>query len=280
MAKLQETLTVATWNIQGALSDPSRAGAVLDEISKSGANIITLPDAWHEDSEESEESDRHLLVTAGHFRRRGFTALKAQFREDRPDDNYARYGFMTLIDQTTSPAYEKIELGTRPAHHLRLTLGSQALSIMSLYLSDLSDLKRLEQVTDLTTHLASYPLDAVTLVGDFNAMHSSSKVARILDARPVRDIFQLIPARNYTLPRLTRMASGIVMRKLEDEGFTDCDPSQQPTMPSYRPLFQLDHIMTRSSPTVWVEAEPPVLTSRPELSDHRMVMSTLHIKRV
>lgn len=276
---MEETLKIATWNIQGAFSDPRRAGTVLDEIAGSGANVITLPDAWHEDSKESEATDRQLLVTAGHFRRRGFTALRAQFREDRPDDNYATYGFMTLIDQTTAPSYETIQLGTRPAHHLRFALGSQALSLISLYLSDLNDSKRLEQINDLTTHLEDYPVDAVALVGDFNAMHSDSTVSRILSTRPVRDILQLIPAKNYTLPRLTRMASGIVMRKLEDDGFIDSDPTHQPTMPSYRPLFQLDHIMTRSSPTIGVEAEIPVLLSKPTLSDHAMVMSTLKITR-
>ena len=280
MDKLEETLKLATWNIQGALSDPRRAEAVLDEISRSGAHIITLPDAWHEDSEESEETDRQLLMTAGDFRRRGFTAIKASFREDRPDDNYARYGFMTLVDQTPSTRYEEIQLATRPAHHLRVSLGSQALSIVSMYLSDLSDMKRLEQITQLESHLQRYPFDAVALMGDFNAMHSDASVARVLNSWPVRDIFQLIPARNYTLPRLTRMASGIVMRRLGDNGFSDCDPLQQPTMPSRKPLFQLDHIMTRSSQTIQIEAEPPVLIGRPDLSDHQMVTTTVKLKRL
>lgn len=276
---MEETLRLATWNIHGALSDPDRVEAVLEELSRENADIITLPDAWHEDSDLSEPTERKLLLTAGDFRRRGFTALKATFRENRPDDNFARYGFMTLINNTVSPTYETIQLGTRPAHHLRLDLGSSAISIVSLYLNDQTEMNRMVQTQELLTHLSTYESDAVALVGDFNAMHSSAPIARLLGVRPTRGILQKLPLMNGALPRLTQMADGIVMRTLEANRFIDADPTQHPTMPSRMPLFQLDHIMYRESEDIAVSATLPTHDGSPDLSDHLRLTSTLTLTK-
>ncbi|OYW84324.1 hypothetical protein B7Z17_04275, partial [Candidatus Saccharibacteria bacterium 32-49-10] len=151
---MKETLSIGTWNVKGALSDPERANTLADAITASNIDVLTLPDAWHEDSSESTPSSRELLVSPDDFAKRGYIALASTFREDRPDDNFARYGFMTLVKETLGPEeYTELRLGERPAHSVQLELAGRALAFVGLYLNDQNEANRLAQLDDLYGYL-------------------------------------------------------------------------------------------------------------------------------
>lgn len=271
---MESPLKISTWNIKGAFSDPYRYNEVLKTIHESESDIVVLPDAWHEDSEASRPGPRQLELSAGDFRRLGYTMLKASFREDRPDDNHARYGFMTLIREPLTPAYEEIRLGSRPAHHLRFIHDATILNVIGLYLNDQSEANRTTQLDVLLRYLEPFADEPTVLVGDFNAMHRQSLAARTLNSSFIQPLLK-IPIMNNTPLRLQEMADGATMAILTNDGFTDADPNYTPTMPSRLPLFQLDRIMVRNGFSSRLKATPPEVTPNPQLSDHAMVSSTI-----
>lgn len=275
--QMEQPLTISTWNINGAFSaDSERYNAALKTIDESDSDIVVLPDAWREDSEQSRPSPRKLELGAADFRRLGYTMLKGTFHENRPDDNYARYGFMTLIKEPLVPAYEEIRLGERPAHHLRLDYNHEILNIISLYLNDQSESNRSGQIDDLLRYLDAYTDEPVVLAGDFNAMHRQSRIARALSSRAFEPIAKL-PIMNNTPARLQEMADGATMAILQEHGFVDADPEFMATMPSRLPLFQLDHIMTRDGYNTPLVATLPIAIPKPALSDHALLSSTIYV---
>ncbi len=275
---MDSPLTLSTWNIKGALSDPRRVETALEAIQATEADIITLADAWHEDSAHSLPTSRELLVSPADLRKQGYTALKATFREQRPDDNYATYGFMTLIRDTINPSYEEVRLMQRPAHHLQVDLGARALHVVSLYLNDESEMNRAMQIQGLLHHLSGFDLEPAVLMGDFNAMHRHTHISSFLQAPGLGAMFNNIPLMNNTLPRLWSMASGNTMKLLEINGFTDADPKHTPTMPSRFPLFQLDHIMTRGGVGMPLHAARPTRRNYPDISDHVLLTTKLTVE--
>ena len=277
---MAESLKISTWNVKGALSDLDRVDAALTTLQKSTADVITLPDAWHEDSEASEPSERKLLVTPGQFREHGYFAIKSTFRENRPDDNFARYGFATLYRAAHPPVtFKEIELGERPAHHLQFKLGRHTLHYISLYFNDQTEHNRLKQVSDLLSHLAAYESEPIVLAGDFNAMHSASTPARLLRSRLSQSTLGRISAFNNTFPRLIEMAEGSTLRRLRLHDFKDAEPHYLATMPARLPLFQLDHFMSRDGHHASLELSQPIRVHHPDLSDHLQLESDVRIKK-
>lgn len=265
-----EKINVSTWNIQGALSDPERVEAITKAIdNQKNTSLFVFPDAWHEDSEESTPTNRGFLLNDADFQALGYTPHRATFREDRSDDNFARYGFLTLTHESL-PVLDatEIKLGTRPAHHLRVGLAGTAFNVISLYLNDQSEDNRLQQLADLRPVLSALHKEPIVLLGDFNAMHRSSTPARLLRTPGVQKLSRHITAKNNTLPRLVDMAQGHTMTQLTSNGFFDADPEHQATMPSSFPLFQLDHIMFRHSLNKRLSVEKPVRTLHAGVSDH------------
>ncbi len=279
---MEKSLKVGTWNLHGALSNPVDAKPVLRELAHAQADVIALPDAWHEDSSRSRPSyERKSRVSDELFQAMGYKVFRSTFEEDRPDDNYARYGFATLVhNREALSSATTIELGTRPAHHLRINMGAHALNVISLYLNDQSEENRYKQVGTLLDYLDPYFFEPTILVGDFNAMHADSKIAQLLQSDRAHDLLGGIKAKNNTIPRLIEMADGATMNNLEAAGFVDAEPKYRPTMPSLLPLFQLDHIMMRDGALASLTATRPKRTLELSASDHAFITShiTLHKK--
>ena len=276
---MREALTLSTWNSKGAFSDAQRAESALEAITTAKPTIIALPDAWHEDSEHSTPTARNRLITDAAIEATAYYPLAATFQEDRPDDNYGRYGFLTLVE-TTAPVVdtEEIRLGRRPAHLIHLLLGKQALTVASLYLNDQSETNRIEQTAQLLEYLEKYSEQPVVLMGDFNAMHGEAVVARALRSQLVRTSLGKLSIANNTLPRLIDMASGDTLAALKAAGFQDAEPYHSPTIPSQLPLFQLDHIMIRDPENKFTIGRPTRINRR-SLSDHVQLQTTLTVNQ-
>lgn len=273
---MSESFTISTWNAKGAFSDPARALAALDVVAETKADIFTFTDAWHEDSAESSPTTRELLVSDSDFGSLGYTALKGISREDRPDNNYAQHGMLTLVNKRLEGETNEFELGERPAHHVRIHgIGSRAINVIGLYLNDQLESNRVSQVHQLVDYLQPVAEEPTVLMGDFNAMHRRSIPARLLSSPTIGRLFEPITLANSTLPRLTRMANGTTMLGLEAAGFEDIEPYSLATMPSRLPLFQLDHIMIRDPDNRLQPTEQPIRVTRPDLSDHLQLRATI-----
>lgn len=281
---LEHTLGVTTWNLNGALSDPLKVDAALDKIGECKSSVIVLPDAWRENTEQSLQPPRKLeLLSADDFRLLGYTVMKSTFREDRSDDDYARYGFMTLVRHNfdVDPQTKVFRIGERPIHHVRYDLGETALNVIGLYLNDQSEENRNIQLDEFLHYIEPYRSEPMILAGDFNAMHRNSRPAQILNSSWMQPLSKL-PIMNNTPRRLIEMAEGATMAILTENDFIDADPQYAPTMPSRWPLFQLDHIMTRNGFSAPLFATPTELTKYAHISDHLMASSvtTLDVSRL
>ncbi len=273
-----EQLRFASWNIRGGLSDPRRATAIADLLIERQDDVVALPDAWHEDSERSIASGRHLAVSPADFLRSGYMLTDAWFEENRPDDNFARFHFATLIRQDLDANPQEMRLGTRPAMRMALTLGRTTLNVICLYLNDQSKWNRAVQIDDLFDHLGTQSDVPTMLMGDFNDMHRNTRIAKLLQSAPYRRTLGRLPVGNYVFPSLAEMAEGSAIQALEAKGFTDIDPFRRPTMPSRLPLFQLDRFMLRNS-YGHIQADPTTGMNKPPLSDHSLIATTLRTTR-
>lgn len=276
---MEKSIRVGAWNLRGALSDSDRAESVVDTIPSLGAHIVALPDSWHEDSKKSEPTTRRLLIDDTTFRKIGYTPLHSIYCDGRADDNYARYGFTTLVHHTIDVIdHEILPLGERPADLLHIQLGNHTLNVISLYLDDRSEAIRLKQTNDLLDCTDEYRDHPTVLMGDFNAMHAESSIAQTLQKPLSRATIGRLPLLNRTGPRLVEMASGKTLQILQDAGFRDIESQQTPTMPALLPLFQLDHILISDGNDTSLTATPTTRMRRLYLSDHLAIASTIHVE--
>ncbi|MFZ1250766.1 MAG: endonuclease/exonuclease/phosphatase family protein [Candidatus Microsaccharimonas sp.] len=272
------SIVLSGWNLKAAFSDPKRVKAALDTVLITSPDVIVFPDAWHEDSERSIPTTRHLLLSDADFQQRGYTPLKTYLRDDRPDDNYARYGFLTLYKTDTTPlSAVEVYLGFRSAHHLRYAFGDTTLNVITLYLNDQSEENRLVQVQDLLNYLVPYQNEPTVILGDFNAMHKKSAIGWVLQNKLFRASLGKLSIANNTFPRLVEMASGTTLQTLEANGFYDAEPENIATMPSQLPVFQLDRCMVRD-PYGLLQVKRPARISRPKVSDHIQILTTVSVK--
>jgi len=275
---MSESITVSTWNLQGALSNPEHTDYVANAIKNQGGSILTLPDAWRVDSEKSERTGRSPQLKDTDFKALGYTYYGTTFPDDRPDDNYAHYGFASLVHESLPVIdFNEIKLGERRAHHLRVDLAGIALNVISLYLDDRGEDIRMRQLDDLSPVLSNHHNEPIVLMGDFNAMHRSSLAARLLRSPGVNKVAQRIPFKNGAASNLVGMGKGDTMARLAGNGFHDADPEHQATMPSSLPLFQLDHIMFRHGLNKRLSVEKPVRTLHAGISDHVQLSTTVAI---
>lgn len=264
-------INLASWNIDGALSDPDRALTVAENIVATGGQVISLQDAYQVDSEQSRKSDRKLEVSFDIFRDAGFDVIDTDYHEDRPygDDNFADYHFITLIKAGICFRRKILATGTRKTVIADIPVQNTVVRVASVYLNDQNRQLRMTQAQAVAALLRKGMPTAV--IGDLNEMHGEKLLSRVLSSSLARAAFSRIHIQNDTLPRLADMASGEVLEMFGSLKLRDADPDNRPTMPSGRPLFQLDHLLV--NPDLAVTRFN--LDFHPDLSDHGKLTSTV-----
>lgn len=157
----------------------------------------------------------------------------------------------------------------------------QVVRFFGVHLDDRNEENRLCQLDDLVPLITASEFPAVVM-GDFNAMYSSSMIARFLRNQLTRNVLDLLPHHQIkdVLRRLSQMAIGDTLQKLE--GMTDlvgADAEKRPTttpkmrglewMPSIR-LAQIDHIFV--SPDIKVGN---LSIAKDGGSDHRAISAVI-----
>jgi endonuclease/exonuclease/phosphatase family metal-dependent hydrolase len=247
------TLKVASWNIEGRLSNlaVSRRGTpqhILKGITRLQADILFLAEAFG--SEQLEDYIRH------HIRELGYHMIEIAYEEggEKRAKSAVYRPSMMLLSKFPFVSHEKIRLGNlrnAVVAHIKDPESGEILRIIGIHLDDRSELLRLQQIPDLIQHINTTH-EPTIIMGDFNAMHGGDMVpAKLLQSFPLR------VAAKYVLSdlalRAVDMAKGDTLSQLLGEtGLRDADPRHRPTstpilrgqewLPSIR-LMQIEHIL-------------------------------------
>jgi endonuclease/exonuclease/phosphatase family metal-dependent hydrolase len=147
---------------------------------------------------------------------------------------------------------------------LKLKSGKD-IHLLGVHLNDRNETKRQAELDDL---LQLIDIDAPTiLTGDMNTIHKQEAKGKTF--RRTKRIHLLVRLKLHpktdptgqpmpnnrgrigsVMYRLHEMASGKTIKRLEENGFTDTDPSHQPTFPVNSPSAQLDHTLVSHHFTV------------------------------
>ena len=194
-----------------------------------------------------------------------------------------------------------IRLENRDALKTVLELGSQTLHVFTLYLDDLSDEAREQQVRALFSKDILDLGERTVLVGDINSPSPDLKNTPLnsrrsdLGFRALAFAFSLVPDKhslekilgwvnqadkvptiNYYKTAITGMNRRTATRLLEEQGFVDADSKHQPTTHrGFGRTLQLDHIMYQSPPDKPLTISNFQVISAP--SDHDAVRTTIDI---
>jgi hypothetical protein len=266
-------LKIASFNAKGGLGRPEIAGRVADVLLDTDADVIGIPDAYHLDTERSTPTDRRLEISPDYFVRAGYDVFDGEYSEDRPfgDDNWAKYHQMTLVRRDIAVRSVSIALGQRHGVVVDVDLANGPLRVITAYFNEQNEPNRQAQLDDLAPHVEGHE---VAFIADVNALDGDVMIAKLLRTRFAKAAFGGLQFGNGVIPRLMDMASGQTVARLNGMGLRDADPTHTPTMPASLPLFQLDQVRVTSG----VEATPTHRTTHKDLSDHKLISSTVRLR--
>lgn len=260
---------------------------IVEGIRSLDSDVVFLPEAY--DGEKPIEPEiLHRLE-----RELGYTAVSAQYNDcgDR-QFSIANDPHMMLLSRV---GFERVE--ERRFGDVRGSIvadiadkdSGQTIRILGIHLDDREEEIRLQQVEELIPCVVDSPYPVVVM-GDFNAMYSSSVPARFLKNTMVSGSIDLLSRLdvenvgfvNDILKRLSEMAIGETLRQIEREtNLVAADPRRRHTMtpkmrgmewmPSVR-LVQIDHMLT--SPDIRVNE----FRVGPDYgSDHRSISADVRL---
>ncbi len=279
-------LRIASWNIEGRLSRYSGKGRgtpeqIVHGISQLDADIVLLPEAY----------DTGLSIDSGieaNLRDMKYTVYDSAYEEGGPKRRNPAVSspHLRLLSRLPIESIQTVRLGELrnamiiiahdPDTHIQLR-------IIGIHLDDRSEAFRVKQLDDLVPIINGSSVPTIML-GDYNAMHGSTKRAHFIRSWPIRWLA------HYFLPttdlrdiaqRMVAMASGITMSILESEtDLRDIDLRHRATatpkmrghtwLPSVR-LIDIDHMMVSSQVTV----NDFIVAEHDGGSDHRSICATL-----
>jgi endonuclease/exonuclease/phosphatase family metal-dependent hydrolase len=270
------SIKVATWNVQEKLA-LKESPEIVEATKSFDADVVVLTDAYwlgnplHGAAEERAEEAKEKFAEAGYQNH-------AVDYGDLPGHWPGRY---ILALSRLDASFEEVGLGIYNGVETFVKHpDAGGISIIGAHFDDTHEETRVMQAEALVGSVN--PAEPSVLAGDFNAFSGYSRCARRLRSRVVRLGSLALPdkkprndyeeqhGRPNRLKRLSGMAEGSTMKVLERAGFRDADSQHQPTMPSKRPLFQLDHVMANGHLAV---TDFEIHDIR--LSDHRPISAVL-----
>lgn len=264
---------IASFNAKGGLGRPEIAGRVADVLINTNADVINVPDAYHVDTDRSTPTGRRLEVSHDYFARAGYQVFDSSYVEDRPfgDDNWAKYHQMTLVRNGIGALAREVTLGQRYGVVTDVDIAEGPVRIITGYFNEQNEGNRQAQLDDLELLIGDHE---VAFIGDINALDGRTAAAKLLRSGLLKATLGGLTFGNGVVPRLSEMASGKTIDRLESMGLRDADPTHAPTMPASRPLFQLDQVRVSSG----INATPTASITHKDLSDHKLISSTITLR--
>lgn len=269
----KESLRIATWNISGGLQNEAKARAIIDVIEEINPDVMVLQEALMNDAPQVKS------FFEGGIEDRGYDSATASYATS---GELSRYKMLALARVGLKGAHTPLSIGGQNAHYLHISGHAGPLELYGVHLDSFDSDVRNQQAQRLA-HITTTDIPAIVL-GDFNAMHSESNKARLLQrCVPLVDGFKprhevpLVAERNFishlnskilrvkgVSKRLVGMASGDTLRLLKDSGLSDADPQ---SLSTHVTRTQLDHIFVNGH----IEIVDFQRWSRMGLSDHNPI---------
>lgn len=233
----------AEWNIQSGgfegydrvAETPRYLPDIREGVQKLNADFISLIDTFRWDELYSQED---LERTFGYVH-----AMSVPLGDDRLKALGHDNG-ITVLSNLPVSATEVIRIATRNAIKTSLRAQGQPLDVFSVYLDDVREKNRLEQMRALLQHVS--PEKHTIIMGDFNCI-SDTDVTVIIKAlaKLLKTSSTTMRTRLYSVE--DKLAHRGVIRFLEASGFVDGSIQKQPTTPTHKlnfnvgPFLRLDY---------------------------------------
>lgn len=280
-------MKVASWNIEGRLTRYAEAGErgspehILREIEAIDADVMALPDAFHEIPEPG--VDEALAEM-------GYKWRDAAYHDKGREEEYAgKMPHMRLLSRLAETSFQLVRWADCRTTLTAVVRGQDAepIEFIAEHNDDRSKYMRHAQTKALVDYVNAADAEVVVL-GDRNEMHPDSWRSRAIGSAASRFLVDHIPndAVRQIGQQFVDMAEGGAIRYLEQAtNLRSLDPRHRPTttpkirgplsrMPSIR-VAQLDHIYV--SPGIQAEA---LRIARDGGSDHRAISSTIRFTPV
>ncbi len=225
-------MKVASWNLARGLSNTERSAYIAEGLGRMDADLVFLPEAF----------DKTGPIDDFDFAKKlGYEILTTEYDDAVPHPSEKQY---IIALSRTAAVLEVFRLNTRNALKANFKLDGEEISITGAHFDDRSEDIRIGMVNAFLDSRSQNTVSA--LIGDLNAMHGGDLRARVLSSSVARHFAsELNNDRAKSLAtRLTDMASGDVMKTLEQAGMKDADLHHRPTMlMGGLAVVQLDHLM-------------------------------------
>jgi endonuclease/exonuclease/phosphatase family metal-dependent hydrolase len=272
------------WNTLDALNNEERAPKIVEKVDTIAPDIAFFSEAY------SEGVEGYVPNVAKAFKDRGYGVVNALYHDD--DNRKDRHGFMALYHERLGHVdADVIRLAGRNAVEMRIAVerNRKATKFIGVHLDDRLETTRRRQVQSIAARLADMQSPQI-VAGDLNTMHRSSQYGWLL--RSIGIFTPIIPVINpgetasnrisqkvgrvgSLATRLAQMANGGAIAELEMLGLRDVDPTFQPTIPSEKPKFQLDHVMISHH---FGSDSSLLVLDHDSASDHRAIVADLHYR--
>lgn len=225
-------MRVASWNLARGLSEANKVKTIYEGIDRLDADLIFLPEAFDKSGQPIDPDFATDL---------GYKAISTEYEDTEKHPSEEQY--LVALSRVAA-LLEATRLNSRNAIAAVFNMEGEAVSVTGAHFDDRREEIRSGMVEAFLVD--RNPNVANALIGDLNSMHGDDLRARILSSSLARARARALKndrARSLAT-RLTDMASGDVMYRLEHEGFRDADPRHCPTMlMGGIAVVQLDHLM-------------------------------------
>jgi endonuclease/exonuclease/phosphatase family metal-dependent hydrolase len=179
-------------------------------------------------------------------------------------------GIVFATDKPIEQA-RQLDLGNRVGLGIILGIGKYGLQIANVYLDDLNEEVRVNQVKSLMNDLE--PDLPTLIVGDLNTLRPNMKGANLgvkTQDLVVRSLAHILPRRSWLGIAVRGMNERQVIPVLESNGFRDADDVlKRPTVHARFPIFGVDYAFHNDQVTI---GGFQVVSPRNGASDHRAIL--------
>jgi len=257
-------LKILAQNALDAFSDPKTTDEYVALIEHLQPDVAIFPEAYDADRTET------VVVAIQQLKSLGYEVLHGLY--DDKDGRKDRHGTILLVRQGLQAADKPsglLWIGLRNAIQAWVVDPDtqHTVHVVGVHLNDRSEAKRQAELDDLLGKIIK-PDEPTIIAGDLNAIYRQDAKGFVVSA--ARFINLLVRAHLFPAPepvvathskknlgrvgslskRMSEIASGKTLARLQAAGLTDADPTHMRTYPAARPVVQLDHIMLSPSLSV------------------------------